>query len=99
VPHFGDHNAREPDLSIDLYRPSARRTINPRRSAQRGIHTLTTTTISGGRRFLAAARGLFVPHRGRSNSQSLPWTGQARDDGDLVVSAAIRIHEICHRRG
>ncbi len=57
-----------------------------------------TAAIPGNRRFLAAARGLLLSHRGGGDPKVLPRPRQARDDGDLVVPAPIHVHEIRHRR-
>ena len=53
----GDHHAAEPDLSLDLHRPAARRALDPRRGAERGLHPAAAAAIPGDRRFLAAAGG------------------------------------------
>ncbi len=66
---------------------------------ERGLHPAAAAAIPRDRRFLAAARGLLLPHRRRGDPQGLSRPRQARDDGDLVVSAAVHVHEIRHRRG
>src|SRR5207245_6809775 len=87
VSPLGDHDAGNPDLSLDLYRPAARRALDPRRGAERGVHPPPAAAIPRDRRFLAAARRLLLPNCGGGDPQDLSRPGQAGDDGDLVVSA------------
>ena len=78
VPPLGDHDAARPDLSLDLHRPPARRALGARRGAERGLHPAVAAAIPGDRRFLAAARGLLLPHRGRVDPQEpIPATPSA----------------------
>ena len=78
VPAVGDHDAARPDLSLDLHRPAAGRALGARRSAERGVHPAAAAAIPGDRRFLAAARGLLLPHRRRVDPQEpIPATPSA----------------------
>jgi hypothetical protein len=69
------------------------------RSAERGLHPAVAAAIPRDCGFLAATRGVLLPHRGRGDPQDLSRPRQARNDGDLVVSAAVHVHEIRHCRG
>ncbi len=60
---------------------------------------LAAAAISGDRRFLAAARGLLLPHRRRLDPQGLSRPRQAHHDGRLVVPAAVHLYEVRHRGG
>ncbi len=96
---LGDHDAAEPDLSLDLHRPPARRAFGPRRGIERGVHPAAAAAIPRDRRFLAAAGGVLVPDRCRVDPQGLSGSRQTDHYGDLVVSASVHVHEVRHRRG
>ena len=69
------------------------------RSAQRRLRAAPATGISGDRRFLAAARGLFLSDRRGLHEEGLSRSCQARDDGRVVVFAPIHVHQMGDRRG
>ena len=71
--------------------------IGARRSTERGIHSAAATTISRNRRFLAAARRLFLPHRRGVDQEVLSRPRQAHHDGGVVLPAAVHLHQIRHR--
>jgi 3-polyprenyl-4-hydroxybenzoate decarboxylase len=51
------------------------------------------------RRFLAAARGLLLPHRRGLHEEGLCRPCQASHDGRLELSAAVRVHQVGDRGG
>ena len=60
---------------------------------------LSDTAIPGDRRFLAAAGRLLLSHRRRQHEKGLSRPRQARDDGGVVVSAPVHVHEMGDRGG
>jgi 4-hydroxy-3-polyprenylbenzoate decarboxylase len=91
---YGDHTGY-----YNLYRPPAGRALDPGRGPERDLRAAPHPAISRDRRFLPAARGLLLPHRGGGDPQELPGPSQARDDGGVVVLAPVHLHEMGDRRG
>ena len=60
---------------------------------------LLAAAISGDRGFLAAAGRLLLSHRGRVDEEGLSRPRQARDDGGVVVSAPVHVHQMGDRGG
>src|SRR5258708_7834068 len=92
-------DATRSNVPVDLHRPAARRTLGARRGAQRGVHSAAAAAISRDRRFLAAAGGLLVSDRRGRDQEGLSGPRQAPDDGGVVVSPAVHVHEVGDRRG
>jgi 4-hydroxy-3-polyprenylbenzoate decarboxylase len=78
---------------------AAGRALDPGHGAERGVHSAVAPAVSGDRRFLAAARGLLLPHRRRLDEEGVSGPCQARDDGRVVLSASVHVHEMGHRGG
>ena len=81
-----DHHAPRSHLSLDLHGTPAGRALGPRRGAERGLPPPAAPAVPRDRRFLAAARGLLLPHRRPLHAEGLSRARQARDDGGVVLS-------------
>jgi len=66
---------------------------------ERSVRTAFAKAVPRNHRFLPAARRLFLPHGGGQHEKTVRRTRQARDDGLLVVSAPVYVHQIHHRGG
>ena len=60
---------------------------------------LLDPAVPGDRRFLAAAGGLQLPDRRGLHQEIVRGPRQARDDGRLVLSAAVHVYEVGDRGG
>ena len=70
-----------------------------RRGAERSVHSAVEAAVPRDRRFLAAAGRLLLPHRRRQHEEGLSRPRQARDDGRVVLSAPVHVHQVGDRRG
>ena len=88
-----------PYLSLDLYVASAGRAFDPWRGAERSLRAAAAPAISRDRGFLAAAGRLQLPHRGRFDVKGVSRPRQAGDDGGVVISAPVHVHQMGDRGG
>ena len=91
--------AQGPDLSLHLHRTPTGRAFRAGGGAERCLRAAAGPAVPGGRGFLAAAGGLFLPHRRGLDEEGLSGPCQAGDAGCLVLPAAVHVHQVGDRRG